>query len=158
MEELNAYRKDLLAALEGVVEKLFQVAAAMPSGAWHKSLGSDGHTPHYTLAHLGELEAQVFVVRLRRILDEESPLLPLFDDEAWMLTHYKPDEPPQSIIEDYARLCQEELGWLRDLPPAAWNRTARHPWWGVHALQWWVELELEYAHQHLSQLTANLTA
>ena len=158
MEELDAYRKELLAELEGVVEELFKAVAAIPSDAWHVSTGSDGHSPHYTLAHLRNVEAQVFIVRLRRILEEELPLLLLFDDEAWMASHYKPDESPQSIIEEYAHLRQQELGWLRDLPPAAWNRPARHPWWGVRTLQWWVELNLDYAHQHLDQLTAKLAA
>ena len=82
--------------------------------------------------------------------------MPLFDDDGWMATRYDPAEPVQSILADYARLRQQELSWLHDLPPAAWNRTARHPWWGVRTLQWWVEQCLLTARQQLEQLTVEV--
>jgi hypothetical protein len=154
MDELLVYRKNLLSSLEGVVDELRQAATAIPDGAWHTPLGNGQSTPHQVLAHLRALESQAIMVRMRRILDEAEPYLPLFDDEGWMAAYYDPAEPGQSILDDYARLRQEELTWLRDLPPATWNRSARHPWWGVRALQWWVEQCLQTARQHLEQLTA----
>jgi hypothetical protein len=103
---------------------------------------------------LRALEAEAITVRLRHILDEQQPYLPLFDDDGWMAAHYDPSEPVTAILDEYARLRQQELSWLRDLPSAAWNRTARHPWWGVRALQWWVEQALLVARQHFVQLTS----
>ena len=152
MEELLAYRQNLLTNLENIVAELHQAAAAIPASAWHASPAAGQFTPHQVLAHLRALESQAIVVRLRRILDESEPTLPLFDDEGWMAAHYDPTEPVQSILEDYANLRQQELAWLMNLPPASWNRTARHPWWGVRALQWWVEQSLLVARQHFEQL------
>jgi hypothetical protein len=153
MDGIVAYREDLLSALEGVVIKISQIVAGIPSSAWHLSFGQYSPTPHYTLAHLRELEAQVFGNQLRRILDEETPLVPVFDDDAWMTNHYQPEEPALVIIEDFVNLRKQELNWLRNLPPAAWSHIARHPWWGVHTLQWWVELQLDYSNQHLRELS-----
>jgi hypothetical protein len=152
MEELLAYRQNLLTSLEEVVTGLRQAAAAIPAAAWHTPPAPDQPTPHQVLAHLRAIESQAIVVRLRRILDESEPYLPLFDDDGWMAAHYDPNEPVQSILDDYASLRQQELSWLRDIPSAVWNRTARHPWWGVRALQWWVEQCLLVARQHLEQL------
>ncbi len=152
MEELLTYRKNLLEALEGVVNELGKAAKAIPAAAWHTTTAAGQPTPHQVLAHLRALEAQAIAVRLRRILDESEPYLPLFDDDGWMEGNYDPNEAVSSILDDYARLRQEELSWLKDLPSAAWNRTARHPWWGVRALQWWVEQCLLVARQHLEQL------
>ena len=152
MEELYAYRKNLLASLAGIVAELQQTAVSIPANAWHTPPAPGQPTPHHTLAHLRAVEAQAISVRLRRILDESEPYLPLFDDDGWMAAHYDPAEPVQSILDDYARLRQQELTWLQDLPPITWNRTARHPWWGVRALQWWVEQCLLVARQHLEQL------
>jgi hypothetical protein len=152
MEELLTYRKNLLEALEGVMSELRKAAHAIPAAAWHTATSPEQPTPHQVLAHLRALEAQAIAVRLRRILDESEPYLPLFDDDGWMAGNYDPTEAVTSILDDYARLRQEELSWLKDLPPAAWNRTARHPWWGVRALQWWVEQCLLVARQHLEQL------
>jgi len=152
MEELLTYRKNLLEALVGVVNELRQAADTISAAAWHTTTAAGQPTPHQVLAHLRALEAQAIAVRLRRILDESEPYLPLFDDDGWMEANYNPSEAVASILDDYARLRQEELTWLKDLPPAAWNRTARHPWWGVRALQWWVEQCLLVARQHLEQL------
>ena len=154
MEELDAYRESLLSALTGVVDQLSEIVAAIPHSAWQLPFGHDEHTAHYILAHLRELEIQGFSVQLCRFLEEDTPRVPLFDDAAWMASHYKPEEPVQAILADFANLRLQELNWLRGLPSACWSRTARHPWWGVRTLQWFVELQLENSHQHLGKLTA----
>jgi hypothetical protein len=153
MEELDAYRQGLLSALEGVVNELSETIAGIPSSKWHWPFGLDSHTPHYTLAHLCVLETQVFMIQLHRILDEETPLLPVFDVEVWMESHYKPEESVLNIMQAFSTMRKQELNWLLDLPPASWSRVARHPSWGVHTLQWWVELQLDYSYQHLRELS-----
>jgi hypothetical protein len=157
MEELYTYRANLLANLSSLVEDLRNAAAAMPTEGWHTRVAPGEPTPHQTLSQLRSLEAQVFALRLRRILDEEQPTLSLFDDEGWMKAHYNPAEPIQDILDEFAQLRQEELSWLQELPPATWNRTARHPWWGVRTLQWWVELCLLTNRRYLQQLTGSYT-
>jgi len=153
MDEIVAYREDLLTALERMVIELPKTVADIPSRAWHQPLGDDSNTPHYILAHLRELEDQVFSIQLRRILDEETPLVPVFNDDAWMAVHYKPEEPTMTIVEDFVKLRKHELNGLRKLSPPAWSRIARHPQWGVHTLQWWVELQLDYSAQQLKELS-----
>ncbi len=107
---------------------------------------------HYILFHLRELEAQVYTPQLPRFLAEDNPTLPVFDDQAWMAIHYLPDEPATSITTDLCRLRSSELEWLRGVPPTGWSRLARHPWWGVHTLQWWVEMQLDESIQHRKRL------
>jgi hypothetical protein len=157
MEELVAYRVDLLAALDKVVGELGKTVAELPANKWNQPINTGGHTPHYILFHLRELEAQVFTVQLPRILAEDTPILPVFDDEGWMAKHYRPKEPASSNFEQLSGLRQQELAWLRVLQPTGWSRLARHPWWGLHALQWWVELQAEYSYQHLQQLSSVLS-
>jgi hypothetical protein len=154
MEELDTYRDELLFALAGVVDQLSEIVSVLPYNAWQLPFGHEMRTPHYILAHLRELEAQVFSIQLRRFLEEDTPLLLRFDDAAWMACHYKLEEPVQVILADFANLRRQELNWLRGLPAAGWSRSARHPWWGMRTLQWFVELQLEYSHQHLRRLTA----
>ena len=156
MNELTAYRQELLSALEGAVAELSKTVATIPSSDWQFPYKLGAHTPHNTLAHLLALEAQVFSTLLRRIVDEEHPLLPLFDEIAWTGNHYEPGRLPQAILEEFTHLRRQEVNWLRSLPPESWSRTARHPWWGVHTLQWWVELQLDYSQQHFAELAAYL--
>ncbi len=154
MEELKAYRADLLQALGDVVEGLSETVARLPALAWHQSIGPGESTLHYILFRLREVEAQVYTRQLPRFLAEDNPTLPIFDDQAWMAVHYRPDEPATSIMTKLRRLRRSELEWLRGLPPWGWSRMARHPWWGVHTLQWWVELQLDETVQQLKRLPA----
>jgi hypothetical protein len=156
MEELIAYRQELFSALESVVDELSKKVTHTHSRAWHHSSGSGGRTAHYSLTHLREIEAQVFSIQLHRILEEETPLMPPFDDEAWMANHYKREEPAAMVLEGFTILRKQELPWLRDLPPVSWSRIARHPRWGVHAFQWWVEKQLDCSKQHLWQISTLL--
>ena len=154
MEEIIAYREDLLKALGDVVEGLSETVARLPALAWHQSIRPGESALHFILFHLRELEAQVYTRQLPRFLAEDNPTLPVFDDQAWMAIHYRPDEPAASIMTGLCRLRSSELEWLRRLPPTGWSRMARHPWWGVHTLQWWVELQLEDSFNHLKRLPA----
>ena len=151
MGELDDYRERLLERLGKIVDELIQAVNELPPEAWHKPISPHGQTLHYVLAHLRNIEAQALAVRLRRILDEDTPLLSLFDDEAWMASNYQADEPVQVILDDYRHNRQEELSWLRSMPAIAWNRLARHPWWGVRTLQWWVEHSLAHAQEHIQE-------
>ncbi len=157
MEELAAYRAELLSALEGVLADLSQVVAQIPSGRWHLQGVEDTRTPHYILFRLCELETQVFASQLTRLITEEHPDLAVFDDDAWMADHYCTDEPPTAILEEVVRLRRRELDWLKRLSPADWSRSARHLWWGEHTLQWWIELQLETSQRHLKLLAASAT-
>jgi hypothetical protein len=156
MDELIAYRQELLSAMERVISELSTIVADTRLKAWYRSGEKTQHTPHSTLVHLWLLEAKEFALNIRRINDEETPLLVLFDDKAWMRSHYRPKESPRIILQEFATLRMQELDWLRRLSSASWSRTARHPWWGVHTLQWWVELQLESSHQHVSELSGLL--
>jgi hypothetical protein len=156
MDELITYRQELFLALEKIIPELARIVNGTPFNEWHRKTVSDLHTPFYTLVHLWVLEAKEFALNLRHIYEEDTPLLTFFDDEAWMIDHYRPKERPRDIVQDFAHLRRQELDWLGELPAAGWSRTARHPCWGVHTLQWWVELQLEYSRQHLSQLSHSL--
>jgi hypothetical protein len=157
MDELFAYRQGLISGLEGVITELSRIVAAMSANTWQLSSEQGAHTPHYTLTHLRVLEDQVFSPLLRSIAAQGIPLLPVFDDIAWMASHYESEKPAQVIFEEFTYLRRQEIQWLQALPQASWSLSARHLWWGVHTLQWWVELQLDYSHQHLSALAAFLT-
>lgn len=152
-ENLILYRKHLLERLVSVVDDLEQVAAAIPPQKWHEP-EENGETPHRALAHLRAIEEQALSMRLQRILDEMEPYLPLFHDNQWMAAHYDPEEPSEKILTDFRQLRRAELEMIKDLPQQGWNRTARHPWWGVKTLQWWVEQTLHYSEEHLQQIRA----
>jgi hypothetical protein len=155
MDEIDEYRRELLSGLVDVADELSRTVAAIPAGAWHTSVDPDSLTRHYVLAHLHALESQVFAAQLHRVVEENVPLIPLFDAQAWMAGHYTSSKPAQAILDEFSQLRGREVAWLQELPVESWSRTARHPWWGLRALQWFVELQLEYSLQHVRELTTS---
>jgi hypothetical protein len=152
-EQLLLYRQRLLERFSSIKEELAQAVAGIDPEAWHV-VGADGETPHRILAYLRAVESQKTSVRLRRILDEDEPFLPLFGDQQWMEDHYDPAEPPEAIVAEYRALRSKESGWLQDLSADEWNRSGRHPWWGKKSLQWWVEQSLHNTEGQLERLKA----
>ena len=157
MEDIIAYRQQLLSDLRNVAKEVSQLVLAIPRDDWYIPFGLEVYPPHYTLAHLRELEIQVFGLQLRRFLVEDTLQQPLFDDVSWMAEHYDPSETAQAIAEEFSCLRTQEVLWLENLSSESWNRSARHPWWGVRTLQWWVEIQLDISHQHLRELSAFLS-
>jgi hypothetical protein len=153
MEELLTYRQELLSTLEADVTLLTRIEANVSSQGWYRRPSDDQPTAHYTLARLWADDAHGFTPQICRILDEEMPKLLDFDGEAWMVDHYDSEVPARVMIEDFASLRTWEVDMLCGLAPVSWSRAARHPRWGVHTLQWWVEQQRENSHQHLSRLT-----
>ncbi len=152
MEELTAYRADLLIALENVMDELAAVVATLPAELWHQPVLPGDISPHYVLYRLYVLEAEQFFAQLPRFQDSQKIFLPAFEEQTWMATHYHPDKPAANLLEQLRALHRKELTWLHSLPAGGWSRLARHPWWGEHTLQWWVELQLEVSVLHLEQL------
>lgn len=156
MEELYLYRKRLVARLESIVQDLSSAAAAGSNDDWKSTQPDDPQTPHWKLVHLRNIERQALAPRLKRILNEDDPHLVLFDDEKWMESHYRADEPVEVIIADYEKIRKEELSWLKEMNVKAWSRTCRHPWFGVRTFQWWVEKTMAYAEEHLEEIKSGL--
>lgn len=150
MEELLEYRQRMLNKLgesgrflESALLKINDPTQPLETGGWNA---------HQVVTHMRDVNLQVYVPRLHRIVEEENPLFEDFDGEAWMNLHYQPREPMQGLITEFGEQCQSTATWLRNLPNETWNRTGKHPTIGVHSLQWWVERLLAHISNHLLQL------
>ncbi len=156
MEELISYRHELLSALEDDMRVITEAESRLTAQDWHHQPDGSPFSPHFILAHVRALDTMEFNDQIQHILTEEMPLLALFNDQAWMADHYQPGEPVNQIVEEISHVRQQEVILLRSLLPDSWSRTARHPWWGIHTLQWWVELQRDYTHQLLMQVPSIL--
>ncbi len=84
MDELIVYRRELLSALERVSSDLAELVIKAPLKNWYRQVANERHSAHQILVHLWVLEASEFALNIRLINDEESPVLPVFNDAAWM--------------------------------------------------------------------------
>jgi len=150
MEELMEYRQRFLDTLAAAPGGLRAASAAIADA--HKPLEEGGWNLHQIVFHLRDVNAQVYLPRLHRIVDENDPVFENFDGEAWMAAHYDANAPLSAMLDEFSAQCADAAAWLRRLPAETWNRPGTHPAFGTHTLQWWAERALAHIAEHLQTL------
>ncbi len=91
-------------------------------------------------------------VRVRRLVEEEGPVLEPYDQEAWARErNYGGDDPRRVRIA--LRAFWGGLAYqLEGLSDAQWERGGTHPEWGAVTVRSRAELEVEHARAHLEQI------
>lgn len=142
----DTYRLDILR------EQSKQVAhevGLMPSEAllWRPAEGE--WSVQECLAHIRNIERQVFLVRISRVVKEINPFLPNFDEFAYHRNHWRADEPASEILPDFLAARAELVGLLET---ADWARTGTHDERGPLSLDWLATYTSNHTWEHLSQL------
>jgi len=79
------------------------------------------------MAHLLDMEREVFGVRLRRVLAEEHPRLEPVDQEHLVDTTRWGDRTFASLLGDWEHERAVNLSLVEGTGPEQWARTCRHP-------------------------------
>lgn len=152
MEELLEYRLRMIKQIGKAADKIDPALQRNPDQS--QPLESGGWNLHQVITHMRDVNKQVYLPRLKRIIAEDNPMFENFDGDAWMAEHYQAEESLQEVVSEFKEQCRTTTDWLIDLPKEAWNRPGTHPTLGKHSLQWWVERTLAHISEHLAQLEA----
>jgi hypothetical protein len=109
-------------------------------------------TPLLIAYHLYIADA-LMLEHIKRVQEEENPLIPELDEETPRLT--REAEPPTSLDSVMAGLAarREELfEYLSQIPDDAWERPFRHPTWGQRKFYQLVNVLPEHDRTHAQQL------
>lgn len=77
------------------------------------------------MAHLADADL-VGAHRFRQIVAEENPTLIAFDQDLWTRNLDYARRKPKSSLESFRRIRAENYELLKELPPAAFDRTGNH--------------------------------
>ena len=147
LTETPEYHEELVAAFRASADALIDACNAVADP--FKPIEQDGWNTHQIAVHVRDVEANVYGMRIRRSIDEDNPLFPNFDGEAWMAEHYDPQEPLSKILADFLDDAGELAALLRAQPNSAWSRPSRHETQGNFVLQTWFERALAHIREHL---------
>ncbi len=111
-----------------------------------------GWSARVIMAHLRDDEAMVMRMRLVRMLTEDNPLLPDFDENAWAANRNTGRDQKETLLGDFTLQRQASLNILRRLDEAHWGRQGRHEVNGAITVQSWVEHWVEHDREHITQL------
>jgi uncharacterized damage-inducible protein DinB len=136
----RAGHRALLAALEGL--SAAELDWRPSGGAW---------SVRAVVHHLADAEL-TGAVRLRRLLTEDAPLLPAFDEEVYRRRLAYAERPIEPAL-DAVRAAHATTAELLDrLAPADWARSGTHSEEGPYSLERWLRFHAAHTHEHAAQV------
>lgn len=113
----------------------------------------DGGWPARTIvAHLRDDETLVMRMRMMRMLTEDDPLLPDFDEQEWAANRSTRRDRKDQLLGDFALQRQASLNLVRRITPEELERTGRHEVNGAMTVASWLDHWAEHDSQHIAQL------
>jgi len=118
---------------------------------WHNAPATGEWSPVEVLCHLRDVDLEVNIPRIRRILTEDTPLLTGIDTDDWAATRtYALQSGPQAIAE-FMETRMELIQILVNLPQNTWYRPCRHTIFGRSTLAEMVNFMATHDRSHLQQ-------
>lgn len=102
-------------------------------------------------AHLADAEL-VGAHRLRQVIAEDNPTLIAYDQDAWTKNLDYARRRTEQSLETFRRIRTENYELLKELPPAAWERSGNHSENGPMTLRTLLEGYTGHAESHARQL------
>lgn len=109
------------------------------------------------LPHLRDWE-EIYLDRANRILEEEKPALPGFDDTLWSIERDYRGQDPYKTFAAFSALREELVALLRTATGGQWDRTGIHGYYGEISLLWMANHICDHDAEHLQQARDALTA
>lgn len=153
MEELRDYLETLYSEFASQPAQFREAVQNIPDAAMHRPIEPGGWTPHQVLAHVVAAQVLALQPRVSRILDEDKPDLPDWDQDRWMADEYDREVPPQELLSDLESGVDEVLQRVQEMKLENWNRTGRHPMRGSRTLLWWFEYLIVHNREHVRELS-----
>lgn len=142
-EQINAYAQlpeQIMAAIADLNETQLQFVPAI--GEW---------SIHEVVIHLADAEI-VGYWRIRRVLAEPKPELPVYDEEVWASKLSYRIQDRSLALQLFTALRASTAALLRLLPEEAWQRIARHPERGELSVLDLFNTYAEHGEVHLQQI------
>jgi hypothetical protein len=104
------------------------------------------------LAHLRDDEFLVLRMRCERMLSEDGPVFPDFDEKAWAAGRNQTRDRKEELLGDFALQRQASLNMLANLRPGDEHRAGRHAEYGAFTVRSWVAHWVEHDREHVEQV------
>lgn len=125
MEERDKGR--LIANLRSLPNELDDLVEGMSDDEMHWRPIPNKWSIGEILAHLRDVEREVFQLRLRRTLNEDNPVFELWDQEQAATERDYAEQSGRAALEELKALRAETADTLERVPVDEWQRVGIHP-------------------------------
>jgi len=108
------------------------------------------------IPHLKDWE-DIYISRIRSVIQEERPALPSFDDTLWSIERDYRSQDPYEAFAQFSDKRAQTVALLRDVDGADWERIGVHGYYGDVTLLWLAGHIAEHDAEHLRQSQDALT-
>lgn len=113
-------------------------------------------SPTEILCHLRDVEAEVNLPRLRKVLAEKNPFLPGVDSDRWAVERDYFRQDGASALSQFITHRRQGLDLLQRISQQDWERTARHAIFGPTQLKELVAIMAGHDQLHVRQMESTL--
>jgi FMN phosphatase YigB (HAD superfamily) len=103
------------------------------------------------LCHLRDVDAEVNIPRINRVISEENPFLPGIDTDEWAQQRLYYCQNGPLALKDFTRARMQLLDVLDSLAAQDWDRPARHAIFGPTRLKELVRIIVGHDQLHIQQ-------
>jgi FMN phosphatase YigB (HAD superfamily) len=143
--------KALLAGLRSTPAGIATLVGALPRDKWQFRPEPAEWCLTEILCHLRDVEREVNLPRLRRLLVENNPFLAGEETDRWVEERHSIDQDGSSALADFTAARKETIALLDGLQ-AEWTRKARHAIFGPTTLQELVGFMTGHDRAHVQQI------
>ena len=120
----------VIGTMRGAPSALLGLTSIVPQEAWNKPQVADEWSLTEIACHLRDVEKEINLARLKKIISEDNPFIPGVDSDAWALSRdYRAQDGP-AALHDFVSTRIETLDILSNLAPADWKRPVQHAIFG----------------------------
>ena len=144
-------REELLKILRGTPIVLRSLVTGLDDAAWRQRPAEGEWAAVEVVAHLADSDERA-AARVRRMLAEDDPTLPGYDQAALAEESRYIERDPAEALERFERVRSQHVALLEGLDDVGWRRT------GVHGEQGPMDVELYEMHgaaedvDHMAQI------
>ena len=154
--EYATYRTALTSRLRAVTDDLSWAVRGSTSAMLTYRPNAEEWTMHEHLAHLRDMEQEMFLPLLRwatvpEMLDPRD-----YSRQEWRERRYQPDEPLNSVMGDLGRIRDEQLLIFRGMSDLTWTKFRDDSRWGPLTCEWIAELIYRHSLDHMQCVMALL--
>jgi FMN phosphatase YigB (HAD superfamily) len=119
---------------------------------WSHRPAPNEWSPAEVLCHLRDVDAEVNLPRLQRVIADRNPFLPGQDTDPWAAIREYEKQDGRKALEEFTSLRIEILNILSNLDPDGWDRPARHAIFGPIKLRELVNIIAGHDILHIQQV------
>jgi hypothetical protein len=144
-------REETLKILRGTPVVLRRLVRGLDDHAWRRRPADGEWSILEVVAHVGDTDERA-LGRVRRMLTEDEPRIPGYDQEALAFERRYNEKDPVEALARFEAIRREHIAVLEGLDEAGWRRA------GIHAEQGPMDVQLYEAHvagedvDHLAQI------